>query len=120
MLLGIKPDSHFTFWLGTTLIIFEVISTGIWFLIRYVIPGSPVLFARKVILSLKLKGIESALDVGAGRGLYAIEVAKVLRAGKVIGIDVWEHGDIFRLIYHHKWAQLPGNTIKNACRNAEL
>lgn len=51
---------------------------------------------RKVIEQLKLKGDESVLDVGCGRGLYAIEIAKVLHSQKAVGVDIWQSKDLSR------------------------
>ena len=50
--------------------------------------------------SLALKGNEQVLDIGTGRGLLAIGIAKKLNTGKVIGIDMWSAKD------------LTGNTIE--------
>lgn len=52
--------------------------------------------ARKVIEKLELKGDESVLDVGCGRGLYAIEVAKALHSQKTVGVDIWQSKDLSR------------------------
>jgi ubiquinone/menaquinone biosynthesis C-methylase UbiE len=38
-------------------------------------------------------GAETVLDVGCGRGLMMIGVAKRLTTGKVVGIDVWQAKD---------------------------
>ena len=58
--------------------------------------------------SLALKGNEQVLDIGTGRGLLAIGIAKKLNTGKVIGIDMWSAKD------------LTGNTIENARANAAV
>jgi arsenite methyltransferase len=46
-----------------------------------------------LIGSLKLKGNETVLDVGCGRGLLLNEAAKQLPHGKAIGIDLWQTMD---------------------------
>ena len=46
-----------------------------------------------LIRSLKLKGNETVLDVGCGRGLLLNEAAKHLPHGKVIGVDLWQTMD---------------------------
>lgn len=40
-----------------------------------------------IVQQLGLKGDEKVLDVGCGRGLFAIEIAKKIKTGKVTGID---------------------------------
>lgn len=48
----------------------------------------------RLIESLDLKGDEKVLDVGCGRGLLLIGVAKKLKSGKATGIDVWRAEDL--------------------------
>jgi ubiquinone/menaquinone biosynthesis C-methylase UbiE len=105
---------------GVFLIFYGIFTTLGWVLARYVIPGNRIMFARNVINSLGLSGSEKVLDVGSGRGLYAIEAAKKLTEGKVIGIDIWESDKIEELTYHHRLSQPTGNTISNAERNAQI
>ncbi len=47
----------------------------------------------KAIAKLQLNGDEKVLDVGCGRGLFSIEIAKKLSSGKVTGIDIWQAKD---------------------------
>lgn len=61
---------------------------------------------KRLILSLQLKGHETILDVGCGRGLLLIEAAKYLTSGKAIGVDLWHTGD------------QSGNTAEAALANA--
>ena len=68
--------------LGIVAVLYGIISTSGWYIGRYVIPGSPIDIARKVVSSLLLNGTEKVLDVGTGRGLFAIEVAKRLTSEK--------------------------------------
>jgi SAM-dependent methyltransferase len=52
---------------------------------------------RKVIKLLShhaWRGDEVVLDIGCGRGLAAIEAARRLHSGHVIGIDQWRMGDL--------------------------
>ena len=105
---------------GFCIILYGIISTSGWYFGRYVIPGSPVYFARKVISALSLKGTERVLDVGTGRGLFAVEIAKRLTAGKVIGIDAWVPDNIEKLTFVHKWTQPTGNSKDRACLNASI
>lgn len=106
--------------IGVGIIIYGVLSTMGWLAGRYILPGHPVRVARKIVTSLSLKGSEMVLDIGTGRGLYAIEVAKRLTIGRAIGIDVWEPETIRDIKYLHKWARPTGNSIRNACLNAEI
>jgi arsenite methyltransferase len=44
----------------------------------------------KLIDEIKLKGTENVLDIGCGRGLLTVGIAKKLTTGKVIGLDHWK------------------------------
>ena len=48
---------------------------------------------RTLIESLNLKGDETVLDVGCGRGLLLNEAANHLPTGKAIGVDLWQSAD---------------------------
>ena len=49
---------------------------------------------RKTLIdSLNLKGNETVLDVGCGRGLLLNEAARRLTSGKAIGVDLWQSED---------------------------
>ncbi len=56
---------------------------------------------------IRWKGNETVLDIGTGRGFLAIGAAKRLRAGTVMGIDIWKRSDLY------------GNTLENAQHNVE-
>src|SRR6266852_4944896 len=62
----------------------------------------------RLLDSLALQGNEKVLDVGCGRGLLAIGIAKRLKSGKVTGIDVWSETD------------LSGNSADATIENAKL
>jgi SAM-dependent methyltransferase len=62
----------------------------------------------EVIEDLRLSGDEQVLDVGCGRGAVLTMVAKRLRGGRVVGIDVWSTAD--------QW----GNGPEAARRNVEV
>jgi SAM-dependent methyltransferase len=47
----------------------------------------------RLVDSLALQGNEKVLDVGCGRGLLAIGIAKRLKSGKVTGIDAWSEAN---------------------------
>lgn len=54
---------------------------------------------------VNIKGNETILDVGCGRGLLLIAVAKKLTTGKAIGIDIW------------RWQDQSGNSLENTLGN---
>jgi ubiquinone/menaquinone biosynthesis C-methylase UbiE len=105
---------------GYCIVFYGAISTIGWLLGRYVIPGSPIQWARQVVDALALRGTEVVLDVGTGRGLYAIEIAKKITTGRVMAIDLWKPRDPVEKESLHKWARPTGNTLANARVNAEL
>lgn len=49
--------------------------------------------ARKLVDRLQLRGDESVLDVGCGRGLLLLEAARRLPQGRATGIDLWSTRD---------------------------
>jgi len=58
--------------------------------------GSKVLKLRlreKIVTSLNLRGTERVLDMGCGRGLLLLGVAKRLPHGRAVGIDLWQSAD---------------------------
>jgi len=120
LFVGKRIDRQLIQFVGVAIVAYGIFTTLGWALARYVIPGNRIMFAKKIASSLGLKGDEIVLDVGSGRGLYAIEVAKLLTKGKVIGIDLWNKSKMPNSIYHHKLSQPTGNTILNALKNAEI
>jgi arsenite methyltransferase len=48
---------------------------------------------EKLIDSLALRGTETIIDVGCGRGLLLNAAARRLTTGKAIGIDLWQSSD---------------------------
>lgn len=62
----------------------------------------------KLLDELQLRGDELALDVGCGRGLMLIGVAKRLQKGRAIGVDLWQTAD------------QSGNSLATTQRNAEI
>jgi arsenite methyltransferase len=61
----------------------------------------------RILDGLTWRGDEKVLDVGCGRGLFAIGAAKRLKTGRVTGVDVWRAQD------------LSGNTADAARENAK-
>lgn len=62
---------------------------------------------EKLIDLLALRGTETIVDVGCGRGLLLIAAARRLTTGKAIGIDLWQQAD------------LSGNTPEATLANAK-
>ena len=53
------------------------------------------LWSRDRLLDgLNLRGDETVLDVGCGRGLLLIGAAKRLTTGKAVGVDIWQTEDL--------------------------
>lgn len=48
----------------------------------------------RLIDSLQLAGDEKVLDVGCGRGLMLIGIARRLKSGKATGVDIWRAEDL--------------------------
>lgn len=75
-----------------------IIILGVISIISGIIAGTGVWSSRigklilrdKLIAELKLKGTENVLDIGCGRGLITVGIAKKLTTGKVIGLDHWK------------------------------
>jgi len=84
-------------------------------LILAVVAGTMVLSSRvvkikvieRMLASMPWQGDERVLDVGCGRGLFAIKAAKRLTSGKATGVDIWESQD------------LSNNTAEAALANAQ-
>ena len=117
---GLLLNHQLLFVIGIVTIAYAIITTTGWWLARYLIPGNRIDIARKIAKSLNLSGSELVPDVGLGRGLFAIEMAKILTKGKVTAIDLWESQSLNNSRYHHKLSQPTGNTITNAQKNARI
>ena len=49
---------------------------------------------NRLVEALHLNGGERVLDVGCGRGLVLIDVAKRLKSGQAVGVDLWLSKDL--------------------------
>lgn len=108
--IAVKADFH-SIWQCSLIVILAVI--GIYLLsiairMTYSTKYGKFIVIKELVEELKLKGDETVLDAGCGRGLFLIETAKKLTSGKAIGVDLWRQQD-----QSH-------NTQKNTLRNAEI
>ena len=78
------------------------------FLSLYVFTGVGTDRFSRAAESMELKGDEYVLDVGTGTGRTAIQMAKRLTTGKLVGIDIWDK------------MELGGNSPERAYKNAEI
>lgn len=97
----VQIESHGFIWMGIS-----VAFGGLWMLI-YSVYGKYIHRDRMLNL-VTWKGDEQVLDIGTGRGLLLIGVAKRLISGKTTGIDIWNAED------------LSANSMDNTYKNAEL
>src|SRR5215470_14105963 len=63
---------------------------------------------RDLLRDLDLRGDETVLDMGCGRGAVLLMAARLLPDGRAIGIDLW------------RTAEQSGNSLEQTRRNAEL
>ena len=78
------------------------------FLSLYVFTGVGTTRFGLIAKHTELKGNEYVLDVGTGTGRTAIQVAKRLTSGRLVGIDIWDT------------MELGGNSPERAYKNAEI
>ena len=65
-------------------------------------------FRDRLVDALKLAGTERALDLGCGRGLMLVGLAKKLSNGTAVGVDLWNSSD------------QSGNNAASTARNARI
>jgi arsenite methyltransferase len=61
----------------------------------------------EILKNLRLRGDETLLDMGCGRGAVLLAAAKLLPNGRAIGVDIWR-------------ADQTDNAERNTLRNAEI
>ncbi|HYT59231.1 MAG TPA: class I SAM-dependent methyltransferase [Haliangiales bacterium] len=91
-----KFASHRSMWLSI------LVGTGIGGGICWIATATLMLFGSRVLKlhlrerlldEIRLRGDERVLDVGCGRGLMLIGVAKRLTSGLAVGVDLWRTED---------------------------
>lgn len=95
----------FSFFIGVIIICLGLYSVFSYMTTTYFISPNKSLDQSNI---LKLKGDELVLDVGCGLGRATIGVAKYLKTGKVIGVDIWDK------------LEISGNSSERAYKNAEI
>jgi arsenite methyltransferase len=93
---------------GWIIIAFGIYMIFAHFLSLYVFTGVGASRFGLIAERMELKGDESVLDVGTGTGRTAIQVAKRLTTGRLVGIDIWDT------------MELGGNSPERAYKNAEI
>jgi ubiquinone/menaquinone biosynthesis C-methylase UbiE len=93
---------------GWIIIAFGIYMIVAHFLSLYVFTGTGTTRFGLIAELMELKGNEYVLDVGTGTGRTAIQVAKRLTTGKLVGIDIWDT------------MELGGNSPERAYKNAEI
>ena len=92
-------------WIITAFGIYMIVAH---FLSLYVFTGVGTTRFGLIEELVELKGNEYVLDVGTGTGRTAIQMAKRLTTGKLVGIDIWDT------------MELGGNSPERAYKNAEI
>jgi arsenite methyltransferase len=93
---------------GGIIIAFGIYMIVAHFLFLYVFSGVDSTRFSRIAKFLELKGNEYVLDVGCGTGRTAVQMAKRLTTGRLVGIDIWDT------------MELGGNSPERAYRNAEI
>ncbi len=87
-----------TGWLASPILSIIALLYGLFFLAS---TGSYLYVTRRgkfevwadILTQLNLHGGEQVLDLGCGRGAVLLMVAKLLPAGKAVGVDLWKTSD---------------------------
>jgi ubiquinone/menaquinone biosynthesis C-methylase UbiE len=111
-------------WFGLGIMGYGLITTLLWFLARFVIPGNRIDLARSVLKDLSPPTDGRILDIGCGLGLYAIEAAKLVPTGEVVAVDVWDPRELPALSFFHSLSRSlsrpSGHSRERAKRNATI
>jgi ubiquinone/menaquinone biosynthesis C-methylase UbiE len=93
---------------GWIIITFGVYMIVAHFLSLYIFTGVDGTRFSLIAKLLELKGTEYVLDLGSGTGRTAVQMAKRLTTGSLVGIDIWDK------------MELGGNSPERAYKNAEI
>jgi len=94
--------------IGGMTIVFGIYMIVAHFLSLYVFTGVDSTRFGWIVKLLALKGNEYVLDVGSGTGRTAVQIAKRLTTGRLVGIDIWDT------------MELGDNSPERAYKNAEI
>lgn len=86
----------------------------------YVLPEERVTRARRIAASLARVGARCVVDIGAGRGVLAIEFAKALRQAAVVAVDIWPKKARGRATSYDRSAPVFAHSAARTRRNAEI
>ena len=93
---------------GVIIAAFGIYMIGAHFLSLYIFIGVDSTRFSWIAKLLEIKGNEYVLDVGSGTGRTAVQIAKRLTTGMLVGIDIWDT------------MELGGNSPERAYKNAEI
>jgi ubiquinone/menaquinone biosynthesis C-methylase UbiE len=95
----------FSFYIGLI-----ILFLGLYSLFSFIVSTISINPMKSIDYSnmFELKGNEKVLDVGCGLGRSTIGIAKLIKTGKVIGVDIWDK------------VEIPGNSAERAYKNAEI
>ena len=92
--------------LGVLFLVFSLLFTVLTVKFIYYVNAGKLHLRDRLLAMVDWQGNETVLDIGTGRGLLMIGVAKKLTSGKCIGIDIWSQVDMHE--------NNPEDTLKNA------
>ncbi len=76
--------------MGGAIVLIAAVFVGLAFYMKWSSTAGKLQLRDQLLDQLTLNGDEKVLDVGCGRGLMSIPIAKQLDSGKVTAVDVWD------------------------------
>jgi SAM-dependent methyltransferase len=73
----------------------------------------------RMLAIANLRGDESVLDIGTGRGLLLVGAAKKLVTGRAVGLDIWKTSDLSGNAREKTQAVLEQEDVADRCRLLE-